>query len=999
MKKRYLALGAAAALLFFAGCANPSGGGEQGEEQSGDASLKSLAFYGAGGAELDLSYSFDQGKDAYVVAVANGVAALTVAGTPEHDKAAAGGDSGVERTLSVGPNTFTITITAENGTAQDYLVIVTRDTSAEARAAADAFKTAHAAVLALNPEGVTVADAAGVNGAITAHDALSAEARMLLAGEKEKLDALKAKIDALSAGAEDSAAAAAFRAAHGTALALTVEGVTVDDEAAVDGAIAAYNALSAGAKALTAGEKSLLDKLRAKITAIKTEGLAGQADKDAAAAFRADHAPVLSLTPEAAAVSDEAAVNRALSDYNGKNAVVKNLLGVEKSLLEELSARIAALQAAAESQAAANAFRNGNAEALALSVETVVVDNERAVNSAIAAWNGLAPGARDMLAAEKEKLDALKTKIEELKTAAANQAGADSFKTSHGTALALTADTVSPANETMVNNALAAYEVLAQAVKDLLAGEKEKLDALKTKIEELKTAAANQAGADSFKASHRAALALTADTVGPANETMVNNALAAYEVLAQAVKDLLTAEKEKLDALKDEIPRKTEAAVQAAAEAFKTDHPVVSKTVDTVNSGDEAAVNAAIAVYDALSGAVQEKLLPLSREGLEALQTKIGELKIAEANQAGADGFKTSHAAALALTTATVSPANETIINNALAAYGILAQAVKDLLAAEKEKLDALKAEIGRQRTAAAAEFTSAHGAILAKTVDNLTGGDAAAVDAAWAAYNALSEEVRALLPEGTGTRLGALKSRAEELNAPAAVAAYRTAHGTFLDTDPANLTLADAASLNAARTGYNALSAPARALAAAEYAKLQALEARMAALGAEQVFRSNHAAALALTTVAAGPAHEPIVNNALAAYDGLSADAKALLTAEKALLDSLKTAIRLLKTGTALIGIAYGQMEDADFNFSPISLDQGSPAAARQAAFALEAGCTAIRWSVDAAEIAWADDELIFIFDAADWSVGDHLLGVTAARDGRSWSKNIVITVSDDTL
>jgi hypothetical protein len=356
--------------------------------------------------------------------------------------------------------------------------------------------------------------------------------------------------------------------------------------------------------------------------------------------------------------------------------------------------------------------------------------------------------------------------------------------------------------------------------------------------------------------------------------------------------------------------------------------------VDTVTSGDEAAVNAALTAYDALSAGVKAALLPLDRAALEALQTKIAELKAAEAqaNQAGANAFKTSHSATLAL------------------------------------------------------------------TADSVTAGNEAAVDAAITAYNALSAGAKALLT-AEKTRLDTLKAKIDELNAPADAQAFQTGHGTFLDTDPASLTLGDAAALTTARAAYNALSAPAKDLVAAEYAKLQALEDRMETLTAAQTFKTSHAAALELDPATVTLANETIVDAARAAHDALSADVRALLTAEKALLDSLKAAILLQKTfGSAAITITNGQMEDEDFGLEPLNLYKGDGAAERQAAFVLEAGYTAIRWSVDAADLDWADNETTFVFDAANWSVGNHTLGVTVEKGGRSWSKNISIAVSDGT-
>jgi hypothetical protein len=147
------------------------------------------------------------------------------------------------------------------------------EASARDSAAAEAFKTANATVLALTVDNVTIDNKDAVNGVLTAYSALSAGAKALLTGEKALLDSLVAKIAALEAEAEasarDSAAAEAFKTANATVLALTVDSVAIGDKDAVNSVLAAYSGLSAEVKALLAGEKALLDSLTAKIAVLE----------------------------------------------------------------------------------------------------------------------------------------------------------------------------------------------------------------------------------------------------------------------------------------------------------------------------------------------------------------------------------------------------------------------------------------------------------------------------------------------------------------------------------------------------------------------------------------------------------------------------------------------------------------------------------------------------------------------------------------------------------
>jgi Flp pilus assembly secretin CpaC len=224
---------------------------------------------------------------------------------------------------------------------------------------------------------------------------------------------------------------------------------------------------------------------------------------------------------------------------------------------------------------------------------------------------------------------------------------------------------------------------------------------------------------------------------------------------------LLTTKKALLDSLKTKIDN----LKAAATNTFKTTHAaILGKTVDTVGIGDESAVNAVLAAYESLSTGTKA-LLTAEKALLDSLKEKIDDLKAA-ANQTAANTFKTTHAVILAKTVGTVEIGDETAVDAALAAYGLLSADAKALLTAEKALLDSLKAKIGDLKAAtgnpaqeAADAFTTAHAAILAKTVENVAIGDETAVDAALAAYGLLSADAKALLT-AEKTLLDSLKTK-----------------------------------------------------------------------------------------------------------------------------------------------------------------------------------------------------------------------------------------------
>ncbi|HCU07975.1 MAG TPA: hypothetical protein DF480_03230, partial [Clostridiales bacterium] len=101
--------------------------------------------------------------------------------------------------------------------------------------------------------------------------------------------------------------------------------------------------------------------------------------------------------------------------------------------------------------------------------------------------------------------------------------------------------------------------------------------------------------------------------------------------------------------------------------------------------------------------------------------------------------------------------------------------------------------------------------------------------------------------------------------------------------------------SWTASASGYTATTSQNFTVAGAPLPGLAAALTEVARIDAEN-YKTAHAAALALTVGTVRVADETIVNAALAAYDALTAEAKAKLTAEKSLLDSLADQIEALK-------------------------------------------------------------------------------------------------------
>lgn len=116
-------------------------------------------------------------------------------------------------------------------------------------------------------------------------------------------------------------------------------------------------------------------------------------------------------------------------------------------------------------------------------------------------------------------------------------------------------------------------------------------------------AAEAQVEANTFTTNHAAILAETVDTVEVSDEAAVTAALTDYNALSVDAKALVADEKALLDDLQDKID---ELKATADANTFTTNHAaILDETVDTVEVGDETAVDNALSDYDGLSDAAK----------------------------------------------------------------------------------------------------------------------------------------------------------------------------------------------------------------------------------------------------------------------------------------------------------------------------------------------------------------------------------------------------------
>ncbi len=366
---------------------------------------------------------------------------------------------------------------------------------------------------------------------------------------------------------------------------------------------------------------------------------------------------------------------------------------------------------------------------------------------------------------------------------------------------------------------------------------------------------------------------LIAETIGLDSEDAIVAARAAYDALTETQKALVKNYADLENAERDLATIVNQGAadpVIALIDALPT----------IVSLDDENAIVAARAAYDALTRAQQILISNTLRQKLDNAENDLEALKEAaenqeEVNQGAAD-------AVVALIDAlpeTLTLDDQAAVTSARAAYDALTAAQKELVA--QAKLEALvAAETSLQELldeAAAAAVV----ALIDALPEALTLDDQEDVEAARAAYDALTAAQKELVAQVKLDALVAAEADIQDLLDAAAAAAVEA----LIDALPAveALTYEDEADVEAARAAYDTLTAAQKELVA--QAKLDALVAAEEKM--EEVME-KYAADLAEANVVAdliaalpepvSLADEADVEAAETAYGNLTADQQVLV-------------------------------------------------------------------------------------------------------------------------
>jgi hypothetical protein len=793
------------------------------------------------------------------------------------------------------------------------------------------FQTIYAGALALSVPTVDISDKATVEQALAAYDLLSIDAQNALTAEKALLDSLLIEINlqedivaaealvviaensilqtdldaaqilvtALPSSAEKIAlqeridevqdtidAIAGFQSDHAVALALNVGSVTPSDQAIVEAALAAYNLLTVEAKAALTTEKALLDSLLIEINnQIPTATLVAE--------FQSDHAVVLALTVNTVTPSDLAGVQAALDAYELLSVDAKAALTAEKALLDSLLVEIN-LQEATSLVVIA--------EGSNLQID---VDNAQVLVDAL-------PDGSDKTDLQI-RLDAVQNIIDAV----------SSFQSDHAVVLSLNETTVMISDKADVEAALLAYGLLSEEAKAELATEEALLLSLLNQIIALE----NSEFLDFEGFTYQNGLTGTVDInsrtwygndvfiAGDAAYDVWNDleSLALRSTSYFESQDLFINGIDKITLYHGALNYNDGTNFQFKVEYELDSNPGVWVTLQ--DGGSDLLIDVISAtpltfteIDVNITEALNIRFTPIL--GSTSNYINLDDITIYEHVVSSAlevTTFQTIYAGALALSVPTVDISDKATVEQALAAYDLLSIDAQNALTAEKALLDSLLIEINLQEDIVAAE------ALVVIAENSILQTD---LDAAQILVTALPSSAEKI----------ALQERIDEVQDTIdAIAGFQSDHAVALALNVGSVTPSDQAIVEAALAAYNLLTVEAKAALTTEKALLDSLlieinnQIPTATLVAE--FQSDHAVVLALTVNTVTPSDLAGVQAALDAYELLSVDAKAALTAEKALLDSLLVEINL-QEATSLVVIAEGSNLQIDVDNAQVLVD-----------------------------------------------------------------------------
>ncbi len=588
---------------------------------------------------------------------------------------------------------------------------------AEDEAAADAVEKMIEELPA--PADVTLDDKTAVEDARAAYDALTnAQKRMVNLTDRVKLAADEAAIQKI----ENDIAAAVAVTEQINALP-AAEDITLDDARAVMAARGAYNNLTDDQKALVTDDtvQKLTDAEDAIVSALTVETVK----------------TMMNVLPAAEDVTynDKPFIEATRSAYDDLTDAQK--AQIDDETLQKLTDAEDALALIEADKEAADAVA-AMIEALPAATKVTLNDKD-AIEAASAAYDELTDAQKAFVpAADKIKLAVDKGALDAAQKAADDEAAADAVEK-------MIEDLPAPADVTIddkaaVEEARAAYDALTDAQKKLVVlGDRIKLNADEAAIQKIENdIAAAQAVTDMINALP------AAEDVTMDDARDIITAAAAYNLLTPDQKPLVT--EETVQKLKDAQDGLRSAAQVEIVKDMINELPAA----EDVTLADKEDIETVRDAYDALTDAQKEKI---DEETLQKLTDAEDALAKAEADKAAADAVDEMIKALP--NPLSVTADDKDAVEAARAAFDELTDAQKNLVPlVDKVKLALDEAVLDAIAKAADAAAAQAVKDMIDALPEDITEDDRAAVEAARAAYDELTDAQKELIDEDTLKKL-----------------------------------------------------------------------------------------------------------------------------------------------------------------------------------------------------------------------------------------------------
>ena len=412
---------------------------------------------------------------------------------------------------------------------------------------------------------------------------------------------------------EEQATVDKFKEDYKVILSKKLEEVVKLDKETITKALNEYDKFNANVKQSLKSEHDKLKDFSLRIEHVE------KTDK-----FKEDHKVILAKKLSDVDMKDKDSVSKAVNDFNALVDPVKAMLKTESDLLKSFSTKI---NNEISNSNAVKTFKENHKEILAMELKDIKPENLAKIDKALEDFAKLSTEQKDVLKTEKAKLDSFKAKLTQSDV---DKNAAEAFKTKFKSLLSKDVKDIKDTDKDVVKQAIAEFDKMPKAQRDLLAKESELLNKFNNVFT---TSEADKKVVEAFKLKYKTILGLNEANINNSHATDVRSAVADYNAMTQAQKDMLKDEHAKLATFAKKLnisleERRVDGTTVSTVDAFRNKYKdILGKTsTDSLTQAELNKVNAALDEYD--------KMNDTDKEALRAEKEKLDALKKAKITKA-----------------------------------------------------------------------------------------------------------------------------------------------------------------------------------------------------------------------------------------------------------------------------------------------------------------------------------------------------------------------------